>query len=146
MEVVLIIFYFIRLTVLPSRYTPREVYLANVVHSVLFVVQCQAFTRLLWDERFAQMTPPQAETPKHAEAPAQTKQKQILVAGKESAAPFSPLQQQPYYDGTEAEDTIHYYNDEDGDPSWEEDDEYERRRAGLVPRQSSPYFQRDSQG
>lgn len=143
MEVVLIMFSFIRLTILPSRYTPREVYLANVVHSVLFIVQCQAFTRLLWDERFVPMAPPRAAAPKHS---SQTKQQHIPVTRKERAAPFPPLQQQPYYDGPEAEDSIHYYNDEDGDPSWEEDNEYERRQAGLVPRQPSPYFQRDSQG
>ena len=50
LELVLIFFYFVRLTFLPSAYTPRELYIANTFHSIFFLIQCQAFTRLSWDE------------------------------------------------------------------------------------------------
>ena len=47
-EGVIIIFNFGRLTVFPSKYTPREIYIANTLHSVFFILQSQAFTRLTW--------------------------------------------------------------------------------------------------
>jgi hypothetical protein len=50
LEVFLIIFYLIRLTVAPSKYTPREIYISCTLHSVFFIIQSQAFTRLSWDE------------------------------------------------------------------------------------------------
>jgi len=50
-EVFLLAFYFIRLTIAPSKYTPREIYVANVCHSILFLLQCQAFTRVSWDDK-----------------------------------------------------------------------------------------------
>jgi hypothetical protein len=53
-EVLLIAYYFMRLTILPSQYTPREIYVANTLHSVFFILQCQGFTRLSWDETSAQ--------------------------------------------------------------------------------------------
>jgi len=49
-EFLLIIFSFGRLTVFPSHHTPREIYIANTVHSVFFILQSQAYTRLSWDE------------------------------------------------------------------------------------------------
>jgi hypothetical protein len=42
-----------RLTVAPSRYVPREVYVSSALHSIFFILQCQAFTRLTWDENSA---------------------------------------------------------------------------------------------
>jgi hypothetical protein len=48
LEAIMLFWYFIRLTVAPSRYVPREVFIANTLHSVFFIVQCQAFTRVSW--------------------------------------------------------------------------------------------------
>ena len=53
-EVVLICFYLIRLTIFPPSHTPRELYIANIFHSIFFLLQSQAFTRLSWDENAAQ--------------------------------------------------------------------------------------------
>jgi len=50
LEVLLLVFYFIRLTIAPAKYTPREIFISNTLHSVFFLLQCQAFTRLSWDE------------------------------------------------------------------------------------------------
>jgi hypothetical protein len=47
-EAFLICYNFIRLTVWPSKYAPREVYIANTLHSVFFLLQSQAFTRVTW--------------------------------------------------------------------------------------------------
>ena len=47
-EILLLGWYFLRLTILPSRLVPREIYVANVLHSVFFLIQCQAFTRVTW--------------------------------------------------------------------------------------------------
>jgi hypothetical protein len=48
LEAILLFWYFIRLTVAPSRYVPREVFIASTLHSVFFIIQCQAFTRVSW--------------------------------------------------------------------------------------------------
>lgn len=48
LEAILLCWYFIRLTVAPSRYVPREVFIASTLHSVFFIIQCQAFTRVSW--------------------------------------------------------------------------------------------------
>ena len=53
-EAMLILYSFVRLTVSPSKYVPREVYITNILHSFLFILQCQGFTRLSWDEHSAQ--------------------------------------------------------------------------------------------
>lgn len=53
-EAILIIYSFIRLTVFPSKHTPREVFISSIFHSFLFILQCQGFTRLSWDEHAAQ--------------------------------------------------------------------------------------------
>jgi hypothetical protein len=53
LEVLLLVFYFIRLTIAPSKYTPREIYISNTLHSVFFILQCQAFTKLSWDDSAA---------------------------------------------------------------------------------------------
>ena len=50
MEVLLIMYAFVRLTVWPSKTVMREQYIASVLHSVFFILQCQAFTKLSWDE------------------------------------------------------------------------------------------------
>jgi hypothetical protein len=53
-EMLLLVYSVIRLTVWPSRYTPREVYIGNCLHSAFFLLQCQGFTRLSWDENAGQ--------------------------------------------------------------------------------------------
>lgn len=50
-EALLIVHSFLRLTILPSKYTPREVYVASIFHSVFFIIQSQAFTKLSWDDK-----------------------------------------------------------------------------------------------
>jgi hypothetical protein len=47
-EALMLIWYFIRLTIAPSKYVPREIFIANTLHSVFFLIQCQAFTRVNW--------------------------------------------------------------------------------------------------
>ncbi len=47
-EGILLVWYFLRLTVVPSKYIPREVFVAKTLHSVIFLVQLQAFTRVTW--------------------------------------------------------------------------------------------------
>jgi len=42
-----------RVTLFPSKFVPREVFVAGILHSVFFLIQCQAFTRVTWDERVA---------------------------------------------------------------------------------------------
>lgn len=48
LEAIMLFWYFIRLTVAPSRYVPREIFIASTLHSVFFLIQCQAFTRVSW--------------------------------------------------------------------------------------------------
>ena len=43
----------VRLTVWPSRYITKEIYLGRIIHSIFLLVQLQAFTRLSWDETAA---------------------------------------------------------------------------------------------
>ena len=55
LEVLLMVWYLGRLTVFPGNansalYVPREIYIAGTLHSVLFLLQCQAYTKLSWEE------------------------------------------------------------------------------------------------
>lgn len=70
LEAFLIVWNVGRLTVAPSRYVPREVYVSSTLHSIFFILQCQAFTRLTWDENSAVLpssaapgTPPPPSAP-----------------------------------------------------------------------------------
>ena len=47
-ESILLGWYFIRLTVAPSKYVPREIFISNTLHSIFFLIQCQAYTRVTW--------------------------------------------------------------------------------------------------
>jgi hypothetical protein len=47
-EGILLVYYFVRLTVIPSKHIPREIYVAKTLHSVIFLVQLQAYTRVTW--------------------------------------------------------------------------------------------------
>eukprot|EP00529_Nitzschia_sp_RCC80_P031289 CAMPEP_0113502458 /NCGR_PEP_ID=MMETSP0014_2-20120614/33568_1 /TAXON_ID=2857 /ORGANISM="Nitzschia sp." /LENGTH=371 /DNA_ID=CAMNT_0000397253 /DNA_START=161 /DNA_END=1276 /DNA_ORIENTATION=+ /assembly_acc=CAM_ASM_000159 len=49
-EIVLLVWYFFRLTIFPSKYVPKEVFIAGALHSTFFLLQCQATTRFVWDE------------------------------------------------------------------------------------------------
>lgn len=53
LEAALMVFYLLRLTVFPPAHIPREIFIANIFHSVFFILQAQAFTRLSWDETAA---------------------------------------------------------------------------------------------
>ena len=56
-EIVMLFHYFLRLTILPSELVPREVIFAGAFHSLFFLFQAQAFTRLTWDENIAPPPP-----------------------------------------------------------------------------------------
>ena len=53
LEACLIVWNVGRLTLAPSPYVPREIYVSSALHSAFFILQCQAFTRLTWDENAA---------------------------------------------------------------------------------------------
>jgi hypothetical protein len=53
LEVVLMVFYLLRLTIFPPAHIPREIFIANIFHSVFFILQAQTYTRLSWDETAA---------------------------------------------------------------------------------------------
>jgi hypothetical protein len=59
-EVLLILYNVLRLTIFPSKYTPREIYVAGTLHSFFFLLQCQTYTRLSWDENLT-MEPQQQQ-------------------------------------------------------------------------------------
>jgi hypothetical protein len=47
-EVFLIFGYVFRLLFDSSNMVPREIYIASILHSMFFIVQCQATTRFVW--------------------------------------------------------------------------------------------------
>lgn len=47
-EIFLILWYFLRLSIIPKKLVPREVYVASIFHSIFFLVQCQQMTKLSW--------------------------------------------------------------------------------------------------
>jgi len=49
-EVLLMLWYTIRLTIAPTVNVPRELYISSFLHSVFFLIQCQAYTRVTWDQ------------------------------------------------------------------------------------------------
>ena len=61
-EIVLIGWNFLRLTVMPSKYVAREIHVAGIIHSIFFIIQCQAFTRVNWDEKYL---PAESQTTHH---------------------------------------------------------------------------------
>lgn len=52
LEAVLLVWYFIRLTVAPPKYIPRETFIVNTFHSILFILVCQGCTKFTWYETF----------------------------------------------------------------------------------------------
>jgi hypothetical protein len=53
-EILMMMYAVIRLTVFPSQYTPKEVYVGNLMNAAFFLFQCQVYTKLSWDEKVAQ--------------------------------------------------------------------------------------------
>lgn len=58
-ETTLLLWNLSRVTLFPSKYVPREIFVAGCMHAIFFLIQCQAFTRVTWDERVAPMVQPQ---------------------------------------------------------------------------------------
>lgn len=52
-ETTLLVWNLARVSLFPSKYVPREIFVAGCLHSIFFLIQCQAFTRVTWDERVA---------------------------------------------------------------------------------------------
>ncbi len=52
-ETTLLVWNLARVTLFSSKYVPREVFVAGCMHSIFFLIQCQAFTRVGWDEKAA---------------------------------------------------------------------------------------------
>ena len=52
-ESTLLVWNLSRVTLFPSKYVPREIFVAGCMHAIFFLIQCQAFTRVTWDERLA---------------------------------------------------------------------------------------------
>mmetsp|Transcript_6007 Transcript_6007/g.14228 ORF Transcript_6007/g.14228 Transcript_6007/m.14228 type:complete len:301 (-) Transcript_6007:1737-2639(-) len=50
-EIVLLCWYFLRLSIIPNKHVPREIYIASVCHCIFFIIQCQSFTRISWDDK-----------------------------------------------------------------------------------------------
>jgi hypothetical protein len=48
-EVIVIIYTFARLTIIPSPYVTKEIYIGRILHAILFIIQGQAYTRFSWD-------------------------------------------------------------------------------------------------
>lgn len=48
-EMILIFYYFLRLTLIPSKSTRREILIASMLHSVFFMFQSQFYTKLSWN-------------------------------------------------------------------------------------------------
>jgi len=48
-EAVLLVYNVLRLTVYPSKYTPREIYVGRLFHNFLYIISCQMFTKVTWD-------------------------------------------------------------------------------------------------
>jgi hypothetical protein len=53
-EIVMMMYAVLRLTVFPSQYIPKEVYVGNLMNAAFFLFQCQMHTKLSWDEKVAQ--------------------------------------------------------------------------------------------
>lgn len=48
LEIVLLFWYFLRLTIIPNKHIQREIYIASISHSIFFLIQCHSFTKLSW--------------------------------------------------------------------------------------------------
>jgi len=48
-EICLFLYNMVRLAIFTNKFVPREVYISKVITNVMFLVQCQLFTRVTWD-------------------------------------------------------------------------------------------------
>mmetsp|Transcript_64998 Transcript_64998/g.76919 ORF Transcript_64998/g.76919 Transcript_64998/m.76919 type:complete len:297 (+) Transcript_64998:28-918(+) len=48
-EVLLFLYNIARLTIVPSKYVPREIYIGRTLTNFIFLVQCQLFTKVAWN-------------------------------------------------------------------------------------------------
>ena len=101
LEMALAVFYAIRLCLVPSRYTTREVYMSNLFHSILFIIQCNAFTRVTWND---QQPPEFIKSGKDGDEPTVTdadrpypEQTQYYPQSSSQYGNDNPLQSQNYY-------------------------------------------------
>jgi len=49
LELIMFVYHFIRLTIWPNRYVPKELYVGRIIHNVLYTVASQTFTKVTWD-------------------------------------------------------------------------------------------------
>jgi hypothetical protein len=49
LELVMFVYNFIRLTIWPNQYIPKELYVGRIIHNVLYTVASQTFTKVTWD-------------------------------------------------------------------------------------------------
>lgn len=60
-ETMLLLWNLGRVTLFPSKFVEREIFVAGILHSIFFLIQCQAFTRVNWDEGVAPVPQPQQQ-------------------------------------------------------------------------------------
>jgi hypothetical protein len=48
-ELIVIVYTMMRLTILPSKYVTKEIYISRLFHSIIFIMQGQVYTRFSWD-------------------------------------------------------------------------------------------------
>jgi hypothetical protein len=102
LEAAILLYCLLRLTIMPNRYTPRELYVASTFHSVFFIAQCQTFTRLSWDEHSAR---PASSYAAAATTAATSQQQQELLGDEDDASQRLQYQQQ-----TQPQEPESYYN------------------------------------
>mmetsp|Transcript_2229 Transcript_2229/g.4527 ORF Transcript_2229/g.4527 Transcript_2229/m.4527 type:complete len:137 (-) Transcript_2229:304-714(-) len=49
-ELVVMVYNVVRLAIVPSKYTPREVYIGRTISNFFFLMQAQLYTKLSWDD------------------------------------------------------------------------------------------------
>jgi hypothetical protein len=105
-EATLLCWSFLRLTILPTRFVPRETFIVGIFHSLFFIVQMQAFTRLTWEEGVAPVVGNNKSN------------SQSQAVGDRSSSEYRTLGQMDTSDGnhpnvyTEASDTRNSYYDQ----------------------------------
>ena len=48
-EIIMFLYHFMRLTLFPNKYVPREVYVGKIVHNFMYLLASQMFTKVTWD-------------------------------------------------------------------------------------------------
>jgi len=71
-ETGLLLWNFARISLFPSKYILREVFIAGIFHSIFIIIQCQAFTRVTWDEKVAPSMQSQKQQQKNNQSYQQT--------------------------------------------------------------------------